>query len=118
LQAEALARPGEVIKRSRGDEAAMLGREPTARPERKPSRPPAPPDRSRLNAAELGLSQAKRGLSAKLDALAAERAGLDGREIETRSEGDARLKALGRERDEAEAAYARAVETSAKARRR
>lgn len=109
VQAEALARPGEVIKRSRGDEAAMLGPEPVARPSLKPEPkpatrkpapkkavpPPPPPDRSKLDAAEHALTEAERELRASLDALAIERADLNRREDEARREGEAEVKRLG-----------------------
>jgi hypothetical protein len=61
LRAEALARPGEIIKKPRGDVAAMLGPEPpkVARP-REPavriSKPPPRPDRSKLDQAERALT--------------------------------------------------------------
>lgn len=131
LQAEALARPGEVVKRARGDEAAMLGPEPAERFEPRPDDEPAPkrakgrpvakrepapplPDRSALDQAERALVEAERALSSEIEAFAAERADLERRERWARSQGDARLAELGRAKDDAETTYTRAVERSAK----
>src|SRR4051794_14744068 len=91
LQAEALAHPGEVIKKPRGDVAAMLGPEPPKRPARqqtggaaeKPKPRPAP-DRSRLDAAERALADAEHALQVKLEELAEMRADIDRREHEAR----------------------------------
>ncbi len=116
IRAEALARPGEVIKRSRGDEAAMLGPEPSEEPEgrgkpaRKLARPkPPPPDRSDLNAAERQVAESERELSAELDGFAAERIELDRRQAEARATGEARVVEAQRARDRAQAVYDRAV---------
>ncbi len=78
IRSEALGRPGEVIRRARGDEAAMLGPEPAddlkvrGKPALKAARPkPPPPDRSDLDAAERRVSEAERELAAELEQLAA-----------------------------------------------
>lgn len=109
IQAEALAHPGEVIKRSRGDEAAMLGPRPSesaAEPTR-PKPPPArkPPDRSKLDAAETALTDAERDLARDLDALAAERAEVDRREAEVRAAAEKHIRSLRRAHDAASKAY-------------
>lgn len=146
LQQEALARPGEVVKRPRGDAAAMLGPElpepfeakpsratppkgnpskveaseakpsPAQRP--KPEPAPPPPDRGRLDRAETALAEAEHDLAADLAAVAAERTVLDRREAEIRSRGEARGKVLDEAKHEAEMAYTRAVERSTGGRRR
>lgn len=117
LQAEALARPGEVVKRPRGDEAAMLGPEPGPAPERgKAERPkpklrlvkPEPPDRSELDAAERAVADAERELAIGLEDIAEKRAELDRRERELRGEAEARLKGLRAARDRAEKVFRRA----------
>lgn len=122
LQAEALARPGEVIRRMRGDEAAMLGPEPAepfeprSRPAEKgksspklvaPPAPRRPPDRSRLDATERALDQAEAEFAASMGELAIERAALDRRESDARHAGERRIEALRRDRDRAAAAYER-----------
>ena len=112
IQAEALARPGEVIKRSRGDEASMLGREPARlAPKAKPAKAkPArkPPDRSKLDAAEAAIADAERDIARLLDEIAAERAELDRREAHIRAEAEDRMRTLRQARDEAEEVYRRA----------
>lgn len=113
LQAEALARPGEIIKKSRGDVAAMLGPKPAkvaAVPKVgvRPSKPPQRPDRSKLYQAERALSAAEREFSAELSSLAEERAELEEREQELRTQGEARLEKLCRAKDDAASAYAKA----------
>ena len=122
IQAEALARPGEVIKRMRGDEAAMLGPEPAEPFEArsaenrkptpnavapKPRRPP--PDRSKLDAAERALADAEAEFAATMGELAIERADLDRRESQARHAGEKRMEVLRRERERAAAAYQRAA---------
>lgn len=121
---EALARPGEVVRRMRGDEAAMLGPEPTepfeprslARPAEKPARksvapskPRPPPDRSKLDAAERALADAEAEFAASMGELAIERADLDRRESEARHDGERRIDRLRRERDAAAAEFEKAA---------
>lgn len=118
--AEALSRPGEVIKRSRGDEAAMLGPEPAEQDNRPPSTKrksakPAPkllppPDRSDLDTAERELADAERDVAAQLDAIAAARAELDRREAATRFAGEEEILRRRKARERAEAAYRREVD--------
>lgn len=123
LKAEALARPGEVIKKSRGDEAAMLGPESAprsagrrTRPQRKPA--PSRPDRSTLAAAERALTEANAGITTELDEIARQRAELDRQEAEIRARGKSRLAELRRAKEAAERAFDQAVaEYEAAARR-
>ena len=81
LTAEPLARPGEVIRVSRGDLAAQLkalgpkkkpvaSKKHAARPERQPAKPKPPPRRDKVDQAEAALEQARRKQ-------AGERAGLE-----------------------------------------
>ena len=108
LQAEALAHPGEVIKKPRGDVAAMLGPEPPKRPARqqtlraaeKPKARPTP-DRSRLDAAERALADAERAFEVELSELAQMRADMDRREAAARRGGEQQLAQLRRARDKA-----------------
>ena len=74
IRAEGLTRPGEVMKRSRGDEAARLGPEladqPKLRdnPTRETAGPKPPPsNRSDLDAAGRRVTEAERKLSTELD---------------------------------------------------
>ena len=119
LTAEPLARPGELIRRPRGDMAAMLAAAPKVE---KPAKvdtktivgnkaapaPPPPPDRSALDAAERALGEARERLTHELDAIAQERIHLDEQEDRTRREGQAEVKRLDRARAEAERAYRKA----------
>jgi Xaa-Pro aminopeptidase len=113
LQAEALAHPGQVIKKPRGDVAAMLGPEPARsmagqRDRKPPSKPRPVADRSKLDVAERALAQAEREVSKELADLAIERVAIERREAEIRAKSEARLDALRRARDQAEAAYVKA----------
>ncbi|WP_375459224.1 hypothetical protein [uncultured Enterovirga sp.] len=108
LQAEALARPGEVIRRSRGNEAAMLGPEPpeAASPRARSVRiRPLKPDRSRLDTAERALAEAEREVSVELNALEIERADLDRRLTDARARGKARIASLEEARRDAEGEF-------------
>jgi hypothetical protein len=115
LQAEALAHPGEVIKKSRGDVAAMLGPEPLKRPARQqtlraaeqPKARPTP-DRSRLDAAERALADAENALEVELSQLARTRADIERQEHDARRRGEQQLLELRRARDEAAQSYANA----------
>lgn len=120
LQELALARPGEVVKHSRGDETAILqeieqheeeqlarkGRraKPTARPDN-----PRPPDRSKLDLAERDLDAAKRELAARLAEVDRKRAELETEERTVRLAGEAALFELERTRDQERSAYERAA---------
>ena len=119
LTAGPLARPGEVVRRPRGDMAAMLAAAPKPKPPSSAARepaggrapgeaPPPPPDRRALDAAEGALAAARERLTHELDALAEERAELEAQERRTRREGDAEIARLERTRAEAERAYRRA----------
>ncbi len=121
LTAEPLACPGEVVRRPRGDMAAMLAATPKPKAvneaaengdKRKgrtdappPPELPPPPDRSDLDEAETALAHARDRLSHDLDALARERAELDRQEQRTRRDGEAELKRLERRRSEAERTF-------------
>ena len=97
LTAEPLTRPGEVVRRPRGDMAAMLAAISKPKPPpgktakaggattgrtapSPPPEPPPPPDQSALDAAEAALTQARDCLAHELDAIAQERAELDRQE--------------------------------------
>lgn len=119
LQELALARPGEVVKHSRGDEAAILHeieeheRERPVRGERassaaKPSEP-RPPDRSKLDQAERDLEANKRELETRLADIARRRAELDAEERTVRLEGEARVFELELARDQELATYERSA---------
>ena len=109
LAAEALAAPGEVIRKPRGDEAALLAAAKRPIPPRAASkaatREARPPNRSRLDAATTALEAAEGERGAALQALAAERERLDVQERRVRLESDKRLVKLRAERDAAERAY-------------
>jgi hypothetical protein len=120
LQELALARPGEVVKHSRGDEAAILqeiGQQERERPAAKAARPkstarpdnPRPPDRSKLAQAELDLDAAKRHLAVSLADIARRRTELDAEERTVRLDGEARVFELERARDPEPSAYERAA---------
>jgi hypothetical protein len=121
LQKLALARPGEVVKRSRGDEEAILGqieregrgkaRQDRATPERsrRPSKAAPAPDRTELDQAERDLNAARRDIDARLVELGRRRDELEAEERALRSEGDARIFELERIRDIARRAYERAA---------
>lgn len=124
LAAEALARPGEIVRRPRGDTAALLKTaleakppqnadatsgakpkpEPKARHKRKP-KPAPPPDRSKLDAAQAAVKAAEADLSAKLARIQAARDELAAREGKIKQAGRRRLAELGRRADAAQAAY-------------
>lgn len=115
LQAEALAHPGGVIKKPRGDVAAMLGPEPPKRPARQQSPRAAEkqearpaPDRSRLEAADRALADAEHALEIELGELAEMRADIERREHEARRRGEQQLAELRRVRDKAAESYAKA----------
>jgi hypothetical protein len=115
LQTEALGNPGEVIKKSRGDAAAMLGPEPPKRPARQQTlraaeKPKArhTPDRSRLDAAERALADAENALDVELNDLAQIRADIERRERDARRRGEQQLLELRRARDKAAESYAKA----------
>ena len=116
LTAEPLARPGEVVRRPRGDMAAMLAAAPKV--ERRADKPasapakaapaPPPPDRSVLERAEKALTAARAGLEAELAAIDGERDELDLRERRARKTGEDQVRRLDKARAEAERAYVEA----------
>ena len=112
LTAEPLARPGEVVRRPRGDMAAMLAAAPklqTRKPAKADAVAPAPlPDRSALETAERALTAARAGLEAELAAIDGERDKLDLRERRARKAGEEQVRRLDRARAEAERAYVEA----------
>ena len=99
LTAEPLARPGEVIRVSRGDLAAQLkalgpkkkpvaSKKHAARPERQPAKPKPPPRRDKVDQAEAALEQARRkqageraGLEKQRDAIERKLDALDARHV-------------------------------------
>ena len=114
LIAEAVASPGEVLRKPIGDAASLVAA--AARPQRKgaatpkpaPSRPTAPPpDRAALEAAETALASAKAERAKALKALAAEQKALDARRAKI--EDDAAVAAAERKRAAAHAAYDKAL---------
>ena len=123
LQKLALARPGEVVKHSRGDEAAILQEIEATEGKRKPSRPKAsapktkaapPPDRSKLEGAERELEAAKRELDSRLEALARQRSELEAEERTARQDGEARIFELERARAKAARDYEAALKRHAR----
>jgi hypothetical protein len=115
LQAEALAHPGKVIKKPRGDVAAMLGPEPPKRPARQQARraaekpkPRPAPDRSRLEAAERALADAKQAFEVELSELADLRIDVERRERDAGQRGKQRIAKLQRARDEAAQSFVQA----------
>ena len=118
LTADPLAHPGQVIRRRRGDMAAMLASAPrpvqqadrrTSKPTTAATSPPMaaapPPDRSALNAANAALKAARQKLEADLRAVEAEKAELDARERKMREAGEAQVRKLERAKAAAQRAY-------------
>ena len=121
LQGLALAKPGEVVKHSRGDEAAIIreieehepaekkqprkGGKPAGQRERR-----APPDRSKLEQAERALDDARRELEKRLSEIGRKRLELDAEERTVRLEAETALFELERARDKEHRAYEGAVE--------
>jgi hypothetical protein len=119
LMEAALARPGEVIKLSRGDLSAQLNALPPKRKSaaremdspnvgenpaaRKATRPKPPPKRDRLDAAEAALKAAQARHAAALKRLEDQMAAL-------RAKQDAELQRLTAARDSARKAYRAALE--------
>ena len=111
LAGEALARPGEVIRKSRGDLASQLralapwpkgaGKAPP-QPDTQAKRKPAPP-RGKLDAAEAALTGARARHQAEVRKLEAQLQAL-------REEQEAELARLSRQRDQARDAYNKALE--------
>lgn len=122
-QKEALATPGQVIKRLRAGQAEMLAEVEREREREKAERAgakrqakiarekaPAPlPDRSELDAVERAIAAAEAQLAERLETIAAERAELEALEAAVRSEREFKLKELGRTRVRLHLAYDRAM---------
>ena len=117
LTAEPLARPGEVVKRSRGTAAEQLAALPPDRPKGKPSAPKktsprstAPkPDRDAVDAAEQAVAAAEKRQAAEARALAREEEALAERRRDMRVRHDAENAELDAARRKADAAYAEAL---------
>ena len=124
LMAGPLARPGDVIKVSRGDLSAQLKalgprkKKAKARAEepeepaklRKPAKPKPPPKRDKVDATEEALKQARRRHSAEAEKLEAERDAIESKLAALKARQDKELAKLERKRDEAREAYREALE--------
>lgn len=127
LMAEPLKRPGEVIRRSRGDLAAQLNAlgprkkrksaghaaQERARPTDKPpkaARPKPPPKRDKLDAAEAALKEVRRRHSAEAAKLEAEREAIERRLEALRAKQGKEITRLERKRDETREAYREALD--------
>ena len=122
LQELALASPGEVVKRARGNAHDLIEqmeaeeareRGASLKQAGKPAvpRPPKPaPDRSELDRAEHELDAAERELRDGLQALAEARTALDEQEDALRRSSNRRLAELKSSRDRLAAAYKRAAQ--------
>lgn len=122
LAKAALARPGEVIRLSRGDLAAQLKALPprkrktsAARPAeaprkpRKAAKPKPPPKRDKVDAAEKALAEARRRHEAEADKLETEREAIERKLAALRAKQGKELARLERRRDEARDAYREAL---------
>ena len=117
LMAEPLARPGEVVKRSRGTAAEQLAALPPDRVKAKPVRskasqatPAAPrPDRAPVEAAEAALAEAEKRRREEDRILAAEEAALAKRRQAMRAAHSEESEKLEGARDIAEERYAAAL---------
>lgn len=112
LIAEALAKPGEVIRKPRGDEAALVAAakrpakgKPAGKSKASKSLEKAPPDRSDLDAAEAAIAAAEIARDEALDALATERERLEAKARKLKLDADKALVKLRAARDAAERAY-------------
>lgn len=124
LMAAPLKKPGEVIRRSRGDLAEQLKalgprkQKTRAKPEqpaqaarpRKPARPRPPPKRDRVDAAEAAIKAARERHSADADKLEAERDAIDRKLEALKASQDKEIARLERKRDETREAYREALE--------
>jgi hypothetical protein len=115
LMAEALARPGEVIKLSRGSDLehmAAAGPAPKSKskPKATPRREPKPrPSRAKLEQAEQRLEEAEAVHAKQMQALEAEKAALRKREEAARNAYDAERAKLENSRQTAADAYEQAL---------
>lgn len=121
LAKAALARPGEVIRLSRGDLSAQLKalppRKKKARPApeveekpRKSAEPKPPPKRDKVDAAERALSEARRRHEKEADKLEAERAAIERKLAALRAKQGRAIARLEDKRDAAREAYREALE--------
>jgi len=127
LMAEPLARPGEVIKLSRGDLAMQLkalgsrkkrpARKSAAQPAsakpakaKRPVKPRPPPKRDRIDAAEAALENARLRHAKEAEALEDQRDAIERKLEALRARQDKDERKLERKRDEAREAYREALE--------
>lgn len=127
LAKAALERPGEVIRLSRGDLAAQLKALPprkarvkaqvtpqpaedTARKPRKLAKPPPPPKRDKVDAAERTLGEARRRHTKEADKLEAERDAIERKLATLRAKQRKEIARLESKRDAAREAYREALE--------
>ena len=116
LTKAALARPGEVIRLSRGDLSAQLKALParkkkvelTTEPAKKPRKPAKPrplPKRDKVDGAEKALSAARARHEGEADKLEAERDAIERRRAALRAKQGQEIAKLERKRDAAREAY-------------
>jgi hypothetical protein len=123
LQELALARPGEVVKRPRGDAHQLIeqmeaeeARERKARPKQAAEKRAVPkaakprPDRAELDSTVQDFEVAERELRDGLDAIAESRAALDEQERALRARLEDRLAGLRSRRDRLAAAFRRTAQ--------
>ena len=122
LAKAALARPGEVIRLSRGDLSAQLralpprprkkaARSPSAvEKPRKAAKPKPPPKRDKVDVTEQALSEALRRHEMEAEKLEAERAAIERKLAALRAKQGKEVATLERKRDAARAAYRAALE--------
>ena len=126
LMADPVARPGEVIRKSRGDLAGQLKAlgprpkkkaralqpeepPPEAKKKGKAAKPKPPPKRDKLDAAEAAVKDAQRRHREDVAQIEAERAAIE-RKLEALKAGQAKeLAKLQRQRDEAREIYKEAL---------
>ena len=123
LMREPLARPGTVIRKSRGDLAAQLKAVPAARhksPKAPPTAPPRAgkaskpkpqPRRDKIDAAEAALTEARDRYAAAIAKVEAERDAIEAKLAALEDKRDNELLKLTRRRDEAKETYRAALET-------
>jgi hypothetical protein len=125
LMAEPLARPGEVVKLSRGDLTAQLkalgprkktrakgkpGEEEAPAKPRKAARPKPPPKRDKVDAAEAALKSTRQRQTADEKKLEDQRDAIDRKLDALRAKHGKQLARLQQKRDEAREAYREALE--------
>ena len=121
LAKAALARPGEVIRLSRGDLSAQLkalqprkgkakAAPAAAEKPRKAAKPTPPPKRDGVDAAERALREARRRHEQEADKLEVERAAIERKLAALRAKQGAAIARLEDKRDAAREAYREALE--------